>query len=1733
LAIRGTQPDQLKTDVWDDANPNGIGYGQFTANRGAVNQWLQEASQPEDNLSLKPHITGHSLGGALTQWVAADYSSQGALGNIVTFNAPGISTSAANSFRGAEKVTHYITSIDIVSMAGFHYISGQYVLSNQLLVPSSFPNPVDAHLHPVIIPKVESSGLTKPANLKIDTVGGTNALSSPFFTYLPDPDYFAIQLIVASVPIIGPYLANQLTFRSTTELTRQAIGELLYGIGLENIEFAIEKLTAAVNAAKQWGQDAWNAITGWGENAWGAVSNWTVTAWNATTTWVSQAWNATTTWTSDAWNATKQWTSDAWNATTTWTSDAWNATKQWTSDAWNATKQWTSDAWNATKQWTSDAWNATKQWTSDAWNATTTWTSDAWNTTTKWTSDAWNATTKWVSDLWPFSSSSDFLSVTAFNEMNSDSINLQQTLINNPWQAIAQWTPEAWEATTHWSDAAWQATAEWTREVWQATTAWTPETWQATIDWTDDMWQATAQLDSTGDEILFGTIGNDNLSGNAGKDILDGLAGNDVLDGGEGNDIIKGSAGNDTLTGGTGSDSFVFESPTEGVDTIEDFDSNEGDRIVISATGFGGGLTPDAVLAESQFVLGTTAVDSDDRFIYDPATGNLFFDPDGNGAAPQQQIAILTGAPNLSAGDIFISGNSTTPSIKITAPSTNVSDTEVTIEWNAFDADSEATISLFYDTDNQGFDGVLIADGLAEIDGQGSFVWNTENIPLKDYFIYAQISDETHAPVFSYAKGQVLLKPVVEADLSVTKTASVTSVKLGETFTYTIQVTNNGSVTAQGVTITEILAEPVTFVSASLTPSQQIDNSFTFDIGDLLSGESLTLEVTAIAPTLLTGTIISNTSVSSETNDPNLTNNVALLATEVTATALPDLVVTRTDSSGEVNINTPYSYTLTVTNNGSATATGVILTEQLPSTVDVISFSSNLPEQPSNLVDIIKFELNAGDRVTLDIDARTLGSSLDSILRLFDSTGTQLRVSDDNPAPNEPFSGDSYIDFTASVSGTYYVGVSGYSNFSYNPFIDGSGALSSSYGDYTLEIKVGSGGSTNQVVLSEPNNIISQAVDSGLSSANQGIFIGTGSIRTDTNPINPITFFNGIITADVGTLSSGESATIDLTLSSIAAGNFNSTTIVTSNESDANPLDNLIAGTQAVNSIAPAEIDLELTQTVNNSNPAIGDEITLTLTLTNIGPGVASNIQVTNVLPLDLAFISVVAEQGTYDSNTGIWDVGNMRDNLSRTLTLTAQVNGGQSLTNTAQVTAVFEADLDSIPNNNDPNEDDQTSVLIDVQNVAPIVQGNKTLTVLEDASATSLNISTPTDGNGDNLTLTVETIPDGTKGQIFSGNNLVNTGDVLTPQQLTSLVFVPIANANGTAGTFSYTVSDGQGGTTSQTITLAITSVNDAPVAQADTATTAQNTPLTLDILANDSDIEGDSLSLTSFNQTSSQGGTVSRDENGTQGDLTDDKLLYTPATGFSGIDSFTYTISDGTDSGTATVSITVISTTNQPPQAVNDGATGTQNTLLIIPVATLLSNDTDPDLGDSLNLTGVSNPSNGSVELDGSNVIFTPLAGFIGQAGFDYSISDSQGETSTASVNITVDPFLGTSGRDTVTGTDLDDILMGGLGADNLTGNQGHDQFVYQSIRDAGDVIKDFEVGIDYIVFTALLNSLGYGGSNPIADGYLKFGSRGNDTVILFDEDGSGLSKRALPFITVEGVALGAMQNPNNFIF
>jgi Ca2+-binding RTX toxin-like protein len=169
-------------------------------------------------------------------------------------------------------------------------------------------------------------------------------------------------------------------------------------------------------------------------------------------------------------------------------------------------------------------------------------------------------------------------------------------------------------------------------------------------------------LYSSGSGTLVGGNGNDSLSVTYGT--LHGGNGNDILNndegdtyGGDGDDILStylgsliGGNGNDTLTSDGGPYvGFVFNYLAEGVDTLVNFYPDgypdDGDTIEVSASGFGGGLTP-GMLAPEQFVIGSAATTSSHRFIYNSADGALFFDEDGLGATGQVQFAKLsTGLP--------------------------------------------------------------------------------------------------------------------------------------------------------------------------------------------------------------------------------------------------------------------------------------------------------------------------------------------------------------------------------------------------------------------------------------------------------------------------------------------------------------------------------------------------------------------------------------------------------------------------------------------------------------------------------------------------------------------------------------------------------------------------------------------------------------------------------------------------------------------------------------------------------------------------------------------------------------------------------------------------------------------------------------------------------------------------------------------------------------------------------
>ena len=236
-----------------------------------------------------------------------------------------------------------------------------------------------------------------------------------------------------------------------------------------------------------------------------------------------------------------------------------------------------------------------------------------------------------------------------------------------------------------------------------------------------------------------------------------------------------------------------------------------------------------------------------------------------------------TGLGEISYTDLR---NSFLPSIEITSPATNVSGGIVTINYNAFDADSNAKIALFYDTDNQGFDGIQIVDNLIENDGSGSFLWNTEGVATGEYFIYGMVIDENNPPTLSYSSGQVRITE--EADLSVTQIANLSSVVADNNLTYTVTVTNNGLADAKGVTLVETLPEEATFVSATVTPSQKTGNILTFDLGNLAKDASQTFLFTITAPKT-PGTITATATVSSQTFDPEVANDVEILTTTVEA----------------------------------------------------------------------------------------------------------------------------------------------------------------------------------------------------------------------------------------------------------------------------------------------------------------------------------------------------------------------------------------------------------------------------------------------------------------------------------------------------------------------------------------------------------------------------------------------------------------------------------------------------------------------------------------------------------------------------------------------------------------------------------------------------------------------------------------------------------------------------------
>ena len=500
--------------------------------------------------------------------------------------------------------------------------------------------------------------------------------------------------------------------------------------------------------------------------------------------------------------------------------------------------------------------------------------------------------------------------------------------------------------------------------------------------------------------------------------------------------------------------------------------------------------------------------------------------------------------------------------------------------------------------------------------------------------------------------------------------------------------------------------------------------------------------------------------------------------------------------------------------------------------------------------------------------------------------------------------------------------------------------------EYTIDD--GNGGTdtaTVTVTVEPPANTNPDAVDDSLTTGfNTPITINV--LGNDTDPENDpldITTFDQN-SANGGTVARSENGQLIYT----PAANFTGTDTFNYTVNDGN------GGTDT------ATVTVTVEEPVN-TNPDAVDDTRTTGFNTPVTINVLGNDTDPENDPLDITtFDENSANGGTVARSENGQLIYTPAANFTGTDTFTYTVNDGNGGTDTATVTVTVEEPV----NTNPDAVDDERSIRSNTSIIINVI-GNDS-----DPENDPLNISD------------------------FDANS-ANGGTIAPSQSGRALAYTPAANFTGT-DTFTYTINDGKGGTDTATVTINVES-DQTLLAANDTATTDQNTNVTINVLANDIDPENDPLEINTFDENSASGGTISRSENG-------EALVYTPAPGFSGTDTFTYEATDGTNTDTATVTVTVNPATNTEPSAIDDERRTEVNTAVTVNV---LTNDTDPE-NDPLTIENfdATSANGGIIEAseEGQALVYTPPQGFVGTDTFTYTINDGNGGTDIATVTINV---------------------------------------------------------------------------------------------------------------------------------
>ncbi|WP_139123285.1 tandem-95 repeat protein, partial [Vibrio parahaemolyticus] len=413
------------------------------------------------------------------------------------------------------------------------------------------------------------------------------------------------------------------------------------------------------------------------------------------------------------------------------------------------------------------------------------------------------------------------------------------------------------------------------------------------------------------------------------------------------------------------------------------------------------------------------------------------------------------------------------------------------------------------------------------------------------------------------------------------------------------------------------------------------------------------------------------------------------------------------------------------------------------------------------------------------------------------------------------------------------------------------------------------------------------------------------------------------------------------------------------------------AGVDAVNNDELNLKDLSISASVSDgANPTANDSDSLIVNRVNDAPTVENAIA-DQVLSEDFASYTIDLNDAFKDSDSalnfsvsgnsnvlvsienGIVTISPTADwNGSETLTFTATDPSGESISQTVNFTVAPVADIVA----------DKATVVEDTPTIIKVL-GNDTFE--GDGKVVSLDTNNgPANG-------TVSVNPDG------------------------SVTYTPDDNYVG-KDTFTYIVTSG-GVSESSTVEVNVTPVNDAPVAKDDIATTQEDTAVTIDVLSNDTDVDGDTLRIDSASVPSDQG-TV---------EIVDGKLVFTPAENFNGNAEITYTVTDGSLTDQATVKVTVNAVNDTPVVESNlaDQTLAEDFTTYTIDLNTAFS---DVDNVDGELTFSVSGNSNVLVSIENGIATISPTADWNGSETLTFTATDPSGESVSQTVDFTVAPVV-----------------------------------------------------------------------------------------------------------------------------